>query len=346
MDKKTLIEKLHNDKNLSDEELRFLIDDETLDDYLFEVADKVRKEHYDTDVYLRGLIEFTNYCRNNCYYCGIRRDNKNVDRYHLTKEEIMLCCEEGRALGYRTFVLQGGEDMSYSDEDMCDIISTIRATYPDCAITLSIGERSYDSYKAYFEAGANRYLLRHETASEEHYSKLHPAELSLKNRKQCLYNLKEIGYQIGTGIMVGSPYQTTDNIIEDIRFMQELKPDMIGIGPYLTHADTPFKDMENGSYELTLRLIGLLRLLFPYALIPATTALGTINPTGREEGLKAGANVIMPNLSPVSVRKLYTLYDNKICLGDESASCRKCLEVRVKSAGYEIVDSRGDVKRT
>ncbi len=345
MDKNFLIDKLHNDKNLSDEELRFLIEDDSSDDYLFEIADKVRKEHYGTDVYLRGLIEFTNYCRNNCYYCGIRRDNKNVDRYRLTKEEIMLCCEEGRALGYRTFVLQGGEDMSYKDEDMCDIIRTIRAKYPDCAITLSIGERSYDSYKAYFDAGANRYLLRHETANEEHYARLHPAELSLKNRKECLYNLKKIGYQIGTGFMVGSPYQTTDNIIEDIRFMQDLMPDMIGIGPYLRHADTPFADMENGSYKLTLRLIAMLRLLFPYALIPATTALGTINPTGREQGLKAGANVIMPNLSPVSVRKLYTLYDNKICLGDESAACRNCLEVRVKSAGYQIADSRGDVKR-
>ena len=242
-------------------------------------------------------------------------------------------------------MLQSGEDLAFTDDILCDIIEKIKAAHPDCAVTLSVGEKTRQTYQRYFDAGADRYLLRHETATDSHYRTLHPESMSLAVRKQCLFDLKDIGFQVGSGFMVGTPGQTLENLVADLRFLQELGPDMIGIGPYLRHADTPFADMENGSYKLTLRLISMLRLLFPYALIPATTALGTINPTGREQGLKAGANVIMPNLSPVSVRKLYTLYDNKICLGDESAACRNCLEVRVKSAGYQIADSRGDVKR-
>ncbi|MDD6564726.1 MAG: [FeFe] hydrogenase H-cluster radical SAM maturase HydE, partial [Clostridiales bacterium] len=249
------------------------------------------------------------------------------------------------SLGFRTFVLQGGEDPFFSDKLICEIVSEIREEFPDCAITLSIGEKSKNSYLAYFNAGANRYLLRHETADEEHYRKLHPESMSLKNRKRCLFDLKDIGYQVGSGFMVGSPYQTTENLISDIRFLQKLKPDMIGIGPYINHAQTPFAEFNNGSLELTLRLIAILRLIFPYALIPATTALGTVNPVGRELGLKSGANVVMPNLSPVKVRKLYDLYENKICTGEEAAQCRGCLERRVKSAGYNIVTSIGNVKR-
>lgn len=339
------VNKLRENRNLSDEELAELIDASDGDSELFMAADEVRRSIYKDEVYIRGLIEFTNYCKNNCLYCGIRRDNKNAQRYRLTKEEILECCKEGYSLGFRTFVLQGGEDPYFTDSMVCDIVSAIRSEYSDCAITLSMGEKSKESYLSYFEAGANRYLLRHETADEEHYGKLHPASMSLKNRKECLFNLKEIGYQVGSGFMVGSPYQTTDNLIADLRFLQELEPDMIGIGPYLSHAETPFADKDNGSMELTLRMISILRLMFPYALIPSTTALGTIHPHGRELGLKAGANVVMPNLSPVSVRKLYTLYDNKICTGDESAQCRVCLENRVESAGYRIVTAIGNVKK-
>lgn len=339
-----LINKLFKNHNLSDADLKTILECDSYDNELYNKADILRRENYGTDVYIRGLIEFTNYCKNNCYYCGIRRDNKNSVRYRLTKEEILECCKEGYLLGFRTFVLQGGEDPYFTDEVIYDIVSEIRKKYPDCAITLSIGEKSEESYKAYYEAGANRYLLRHETADERHYSLLHPDSMSLENRKKCLFNLKKIGYQVGSGFMVGSPYQKTENLISDLRFLQELKPSMIGIGPYITHIETPFKDCKSGDLYLTLRLVAILRLMFPYALIPATTALGTIHPQGREMGLKAGANVVMPNLSPVSVRKLYALYENKICTGEESAQCRGCLENRVKSAGYNIVTSRGDVK--
>ncbi len=341
---RNLAEKLAENHDLNDEEMLSLLSTAEYDTELFERADGIRRKIYGGDVYIRGLIEFTNYCKNNCFYCGIRRDNKNAERYRLSREEILECCREGYALGFRTFVLQGGEDGFYTDEVMCKIVSDIRGKYPDCAITLSIGERSRDSYKALFEAGANRYLLRHETADESHYKKLHPESMSLLNRKKCLFNLKEIGYQVGSGFMVGSPYQTTENILSDLRFLQELKPDMIGIGPYITHTETPFKEFKSGSLELTLRLVAILRLFFPYALIPSTTALGTIHPNGREMGLKAGANVVMPNLSPVSVRKLYDLYENKICTGDEAAQCRGCLERRVESAGYRIVTDIGNVK--
>ncbi len=331
--------------NLSDKEILQLLKTEQYDEQLSKKADSIRRQVYSDKVYIRGLIEFTNYCKNNCFYCGIRNGNKHAERYRLSKEQILACCKEGYSLGFRTFVLQGGEDDYYTDKLVCEIVSDIRKNYPDCAITLSIGEKSYKSYKAFFDAGANRYLLRHETADETHYSKLHPLSMSLKNRKECLFNLKEIGYQVGSGFMVGSPFQTLENIISDLRFLQELEPDMIGIGPYITHAETPFKNFKSGSLKLTLRLISILRLMFPYALIPSTTALGTIDPNGRELGLKAGANVVMPNLSPVSVRKLYDLYENKICTDEEAAQCRGCLQRRVESAGYKIVTDIGNVKR-
>ena len=324
--------------------MKLILSCEEYDEELRINADAVRREHYGNQVYIRGLIEFTNYCKNNCYYCGIRRDNRNAVRYRLTQEEILTCCQEGYALGFRTFVLQGGEDAYFTDEKICSIVSEIKKNYPDCAVTLSIGEKSYESYLAYYQAGADRYLLRHETADAEHYRKLHPSEMSCEHRQECLFNLKKIGYQVGAGIMVGSPFQTLDNLIADLRFLQKLQPQMIGIGPFLSHQDTPFKDEKNGELKLTLRLLSVLRLLFPKVLLPATTALGTVHPLGRELGLKAGANVIMPNLSPTSVRKNYMLYDNKICTGDESAQCRQCTENRVRSIGYEVVTDRGDAK--
>ena len=341
----SVIQQLRDTQTLPDDALIALLESPAHDAELFAAADAMRREHYGDVVFLRGLIEFTNHCRNNCYYCGIRRDNLKVPRYRLTRDEILACAEEGHTLGYRTFVLQGGEDPYYTDERIVELVSALHTRFPDCAITLSIGEKPRASYQAFFDAGARRYLLRHETASEAHYAKLHPAELSLAHRKECLFTLKEIGYQVGAGFMVGSPYQTTHELVADLRFLQELQPDMIGIGPFIHHADTPFRDFPNGTLELTLRLLAILRLMFPYVLLPSTTALGTIHPEGRELGLKAGANVVMPNLSPVAVRAKYKLYDNKICLGEESAQCRGCLERRVASAGYRIVTDRGDVRR-
>lgn len=332
-------------KTFTDNELYEIINTNQYDTLLFEKADAIRREIYGTDVYIRGLIEFTNYCKNNCFYCGIRAGNAKSVRYRLSKDEILSCCKEGYSLGFRTFVLQGGEDLHFTDKIICEIVSTIRENYPDCAITLSIGEKTRESYKSYFSAGANRYLLRHETATPSHYNSLHPSSMSLDNRKKCLYDLKEIGYQTGSGFMVGSPYQTTENLIADLRFLQALSPDMIGIGPFITHRETPFASFPSGSLDLTLRMISILRIMFPHALLPATTALGSIHPEGRELGLKAGANVVMPNLSPLRVRKLYDLYENKICTGEEAAECRMCLEKRVENAGYRIVTHRGDVRR-
>ena len=340
---KDVVNKLENDGFLSDEEY-FLLFEGSESGYLFETADKIRRNIYSDEVYIRGLIEFTNYCKNNCYYCGIRCGNKNVMRYRLTKDDILEASAEGYELGFRTFVLQGGEDMYYKDKTVCDIVYSIKERYPECAVTLSIGEKPYDSYKAFRNAGADRYLLRHETATSEHYSKLHPLGMLLSERKKCLYNLKELGFQVGAGFMVGSPYQTNGNIVSDLLFLRELQPDMIGIGPFLSHKDTPFASYPNGSLELTLRLVAILRIMFPYALIPSTTALGTIHPQGREMGLKAGANVVMPNLSPKSVRKLYMLYDNKISTDEEAAQNVESLKKRVADAGYCVVTARGDVK--
>ncbi len=331
-----------NITQLSDTELLEIINTGKYDTELFRSADEIRRKYYGTDVYIRGLIEFTNICKNDCLYCGIRRGNSAAERYRLSREDILSCCENGYELGFRTFVLQGGEDPYYTDDMICSIVSEIKNRFPDCAVTLSIGEKDETSYAAYRKAGADRYLLRHETADDAHYQKLHPAEMSLSRRKSCLFSLKKLGYQVGSGFMVGSPYQTGENLVQDLRFLQELDPDMIGIGPFIPHKDTPFGGFAGGTLELTLRTIAILRHLFPKALIPATTALGTIHPTGREQGLKAGANVVMPNLSPVKVRGLYTLYDNKICTGEEAAECRFCLENRVKNAGYKIVTARGD----
>lgn len=341
-----LIDKLEKQQILTKEEYSSLIKnfDEPLSQYLFEKARNIRHKIYGRDIYIRGLIEFTNYCKNDCYYCGIRRSNKNADRYRLSKDDIMLCCKEGYDLGFRTFVLQGGEDPYFTDDRITDIISTIKSQYPDCAVTLSMGEKEHDSYQAFFDAGADRYLLRHETANPQHYAKLHPDDLSWQHRVNCLYDLKAIGYQVGCGFMVGSPYQTAEDLAEDLLFIKKLDPHMVGIGPFIAQHDTPFRNEKNGTMELTLFMLGLLRLTVPHLLLPSTTALGTIHPLGREKGILAGANVVMPNLSPVSVRKKYMLYDNKICTGDESAQCRECMQKRMESVGYHVVTSRGDCK--
>lgn len=322
--------------------LKELITDNSYNEILTAEADKVRRKYYGNRVFSRGLIEISNICKNDCYYCGIRKSNKNVSRYRLTESEIYSCCENGYNLGLRTFVLQGGEDLYFSDTVLCRIVSNIKEKYPDCAVTLSMGERSYQSYKNLRSAGADRYLLRHETADICHYGKLHPMDMSLENRKRCLYNLKLLGYQTGAGFMVGSPYQTVDNIVSDFQFMRELDPEMIGIGVFIPHHDTPFGNYPHGDIELNLKLLSIARLMFPKALIPATTALGTVSPDGRERGIKAGCNVVMPNLSPLRFRKSYELYDNKICTGEESAQCIECLKKRIESVGYMLDMGRGD----
>ena len=341
-----LIEQLASKRQLEKKDYIRLLEqlNEEDEQYLRELAKQKAIEYYGKDVYVRGLIEYTNFCKNDCYYCGIRKSNSNAMRYRLTKAEILACCKEGYELGFRTFVLQGGEDGFFTDDKIEDIIWAIKKEYSDCALTLSIGERSYEAYKRFYDAGADRYLLRHETADELHYEKLHPSNLSLTTRKECLYQLKEIGYQVGCGFMVGSPFQTIENLATDLVFIKELSPHMVGIGPFISHKDTPFKDHENGLVSLTLNLIAIIRLMLPNILIPATTALGTLDKMGREKGILAGANVLMPNLSPVSVRKKYMLYDNKICTGDEAAQCRQCLNQRIERIGYHIVTERGDCK--
>ena len=339
-----IVERLNRNNDLTDEELIILIKNNSSDsdDLLQKYAQKMSQKFFGKNIYLRGLIEFTNYCKNDCYYCGIRRSNKNVERYRLNSEEILSCCEMGYNLGFRTFVLQGGEDGYFTDDMICSIVYEIHSKYPDCAITLSLGERSKESYKRFFENGADRYLLRQETSSKSHYEFLHPKEMSFQNRQRCLYDLREIGYQVGCGFMVGSPNQKAEDLVKDLRFMQELKPHMIGIGPYVPHKDTPFAHCERGNLELTLKMLGIIRLMFKDVLLPSTTSLGTIHPKGREMGILHGANVVMPNLSPLNVRKKYMLYDGKICTGDESAQCRICLEKRLNSIGYKVLMSRGD----
>lgn len=344
-----LIDRLEQTRRLTFEEYLQLINGFTpqLAEYAAKKALWVRKSIYGKDVYVRGLIEISNYCKNDCLYCGIRRSNVNADRYRLNKEDILLCCKEGYALGMRTFVLQGGEDGYFTDEILTDIVSSIRREYPYCAITLSMGERSKESYEALFAAGANRYLLRHETADEEHYAKLHPKDMSFANRMRCLSQLKEIGYQTGCGLMVGSPGQTAETLAKDLVFIQEFQPQMCGIGPFLPHRDTPFREEQAGSGELTCYLLSLVRLMHPRILLPATTALGTLDKErGREKGLRAGANVVMPNLSPVAVRKKYELYNDKISTGEESAQSVRAIQKRIHDCGFEMVVARGDIRNS
>ena len=310
---------------------------------LFALARKTAQSIYGKRVFTRGLIEFSNYCRNDCLYCGLRRGNAACQRYRLTPEEILDCTDEGYDLGFRTFVLQSGEDGFFTDAVLCPLVAAIKERHPDCAVTLSLGERSRESYQRLFDTGADRYLLRHETADPDHYARLHPPEMSWERRMRCLRDLREIGYQVGCGFMVGSPFQTEAHLARDLKFVEEFRPDMCGIGPFIPHKDTPFRDRPAGTLEMTCYLLSILRLIQPNLLLPATTALGTIHPTGREKGILSGANVVMPNLSPVAVRPKYSLYDNKICTGDESAQCRFCLETRMASIGYRVVTHRGDI---
>lgn len=343
----SLIEKLEKEHSLSFEEYEYLIENRNEEAALLlrEKAQRVRKENYGNDVYIRGLIEIGNYCKNNCFYCGIRAGNRTCERYRLNEEEILSCCEQGYKLGFRTFVMQGGEDDYFSDERMCRIISEIKNRYPDCAVTLSLGEKSRESYQRLFDAGADRYLLRHETADKEHYEKLHPIGMSFENRMRCLNDLKEIGFQVGCGFMVGSPYQTNRHIAKDLKFIETFKPDMCGIGPFVPHRATPFSEYEQGTVELTCYLLSIIRLICPHILLPSTTALGTIDPNGREKGILSGANVVMPNLSPEEFRSKYELYNNKISTGAESAQQKNGLAGRMEKIGYKIVTARGDVKK-
>ncbi|MBO5610267.1 MAG: [FeFe] hydrogenase H-cluster radical SAM maturase HydE [Eubacterium sp.] len=342
-----LIDKLEAEHKLSREEWLSVLENcsEETRKYAAEKARALADSVYGKDVFIRGIVEFSNVCSRNCLYCGLRAENKNLDRYRLDENDIMDCCRDGYKYGFRTFVLQSGEDPHYTTEMICRTVKRIKEEFPDCAVTLSLGEKSFEEYKAYREAGADRYLLRHETANEEHYGKLHPENMSWKNRMKCLDDLKSLGYQVGCGVMIGSPYQTVECLVDDMLYMQDFEPEMIGLGPFLPHSDTPFKDEPKGSYEMTLYMISLCRLMLPNALIPATTALGTIRGNGREQGVLAGANVIMPNLSPVQVRDKYMLYDNKICTGDSSSECRGCIENRMESIGYKVVISRGDHKK-
>lgn len=344
MDNKERIKELKKNHTLERKDLTALLT--TLakeeEEFLYENARQVRESIYGKDVYIRGLIEYTNFCRNDCVYCGIRSSNKEALRYRLTKDEIMECAGLGYDLGFRTFVLQGGEDMFFTDDMMCDIISSLKERYPDNAVTLSIGERSKETYRRYFDAGADRYLLRHESITAEHYSFLHDNKMSIETRVRCLNDLKEIGFQVGCGMMTGAPGQTVENLVNDLIFISEFKPHMVGMGPFIPHKDTPFRDAAAGSLEDTLHLLAIVRLMLPEVLLPATTALGTLVPDGRELGILAGANVVMPNLSPVSVRKKYMLYDGKISTGEEAAECLDGLTKRVESIGYRIAFVRGD----
>lgn len=342
-----LIDKLNHDKHLDLEEYQILVEaySKEVAEYAGRLAVERRKEIYGNKVFIRGLIEISNICKNDCYYCGIRKSNLSCDRYRLTKQEILSCCEEGYGLGFRTFVMQGGEDGYFSDKVLCDIVSAIRKKYPDCAITLSMGEREKDSYQKLYEAGADRYLLRHETADKKHYEKLHPDQMSYENRMRCLSQLKEIGFQTGCGFMVGSPFQTSWSLAKDLKFIEEFQPDMCGIGPFIPHKDTMFAREKAGTVDFTCYLLSLIRLICPGVLLPATTALGTLDRQGREKGILAGANVVMPNLSPMGVRGKYILYDNKISSGQESAQGLEELKERMKAIRYEVVFERGDVRR-
>lgn len=338
-----IIEKLNSKNNLEKSELLYLLEniDEKDKALLFEYSKAAKVDHYKDTVYMRGLIEFTNYCKQNCKYCGLRCENKDVERYRLSLDQIMNCCDEGYRLGYRTFVLQGGEDPHFSDDKIVEIVKSIKDKYEDCAVTLSIGEKSFESYKKFKDAGADRYLLRHETASRDLYESLHP-NMSFDNRRECLFNLKKLGFQTGAGFMVGLPGQTNEDLANDIIFLKELEPEMIGIGPFIPHSSTPIGDSKGGSVEETLLMLSIVRLMLPKVLLPSTTALGTLDKKGREKALSVGANVVMPNLSPTNVREKYEIYENKICTGDEAAHCRMCIERRINSVGFVVDMSKGD----
>lgn len=341
----SLIQKLYTTHSLSVDEYEYLLANRSPEaaECLAKKADEVRREIYGNSVFIRGLIEISNICKNDCLYCGIRKSNSNCNRYRLTPEEILECAKKGYELGFRTFVMQGGEDGFFSDEILCDIIKKIKALFPDCAVTLSLGERNYESYRRLKEAGADRYLLRHEAVSDDLYRKLHPEKMLLQNRLDCLKNLKEIGFQTGCGFMVGAPHQTLNHLAQDLKFIEDFQPDMCGIGPFVPHNDTPFKTYPSGTVELTCYLLSIIRLIKPNILLPSTTALGTIHPTGREMGILAGGNVVMPNLSPESARKKYELYNNKLNTGAENAFHLQQLREKMEKIGFQIVSARGDI---
>ena len=342
-----LIDKLAQNHSLSTHEyltlLTTICDEEIA--YLAKCARDVAQRIYGNKIFIRGLIEISNICKNDCYYCGIRKSNKNCERYRLSEDEILSCCDEGYALGFRTFVMQGGEDGYFTDERLCRILEKIKSKYSDCAVTLSLGERSLESYRKLKSAGADRYLLRHETATKEHYEKLHPRDLSFENRMECLKNLRKCGYRVGCGFMVGSPYQTTEMLVNDLKFIEHFKPDMCGIGPFIPHKDTDFCPHTAGSVDLTCILISLIRLIHPPILLPATTALATLSENGREKGILSGANVVMPYLSPMNVRSKYLLYDNKIAVGTESAQQKEMIEKSLRRIGYTVVTDIGDINK-
>ena len=342
-----IISKFIDTHSLTVEEYESLLNNITDEEkeILRQEAVKLATSIYGKDIYSRGLIEFSNYCKNNCYYCGIRNGNKNCERYRLTKEQIYDCCDLGYELGFRTFVLQSGEDLFYNDDLMTEIISHIRKKFPDCAITISIGEKEKSTYQKYFDAGANRYLLRHETANKKLYETIHPKEMSFENRMRWLQDLRDIGFQVGAGYMVECPHQTNYDLALDLKFIEEFKPEMCGIGPFIPHKDTDYRNEKAGTLKKTLLLLSITRIILPRVLLPATTALGTIHPLGREMGVEHGANVVMPNLSPTEVRSKYLLYDNKICTGDEAAECKNCMSARMKKIGYNLVIDRGDFKK-
>lgn len=347
MKNRELIEKISKEHHLECEEWVQLFATFTKEDreMAAEIAREITVRNFGKNIYFRGIIEFTNICKNDCKYCGIRKSNCNVTRYRLNLEQIMMCCEAGYENGFRTFVLQGGEDAWFTDERMCEIVRKIKECYPDCAVTLSLGERSRESYEEMFAAGADRYLLRHETADEAHYEYLHPTSMQLSNRMQCLRDLKAIGYQTGCGIMVGSPRQTPETIAKDMLFMEEFQPEMIGVGPFLPHKDTPFANEAKGSVELTLFILALCRIMLPFVLLPSTTALGTADNSGRIQGVLHGCNVIMPNLSPDDVRKNYMLYDNKAGTNLTAKEGIRIVREEMKEIGYHVVIGRGDFRK-
>ena len=310
--------------------------------YTKEKANKIRQENFSNKIYVRALIEISNYCKNACFYCGINCKNQNIQRYRLSEQQIWECCKTAYNLGFRTFVLQGGEDAFFSDEKICKIIKSIKEKFPDCAITLSLGEKSKESYELLKNSGADRYLLREETANPVHYQKLHPKNMKLENRIECLRTLKNLGFQTGAGFMVGSPFQTLEDIATDLFFIQELKPQMVGIGPFIPHSQTEFANFPQGDLDLTLFILSLLRIMNPKVLLPATTALSTIDPEGRILGILSGANVVMPNVSPMEQRKNYSLYNNKVSENEESVEGLELLQKQLDKINCKIDFSRGD----
>jgi len=345
---KEIIDHIVSTRNLTLEQFVGLMstEDQSVVSHLFQQSHQLAQRVYGNKIFIRGLIEISNHCKNDCLYCGIRRSRTDVHRYRLSKEDILQCCQQGYGLGFRTFVMQGGEDGWFDDDRMCDIVATIRQQFPDCAITLSLGERPRESYQRLFDAGADRYLLRHETADPMHYAKIHPSDMSYDNRMRCLHDLKEIGYQVGCGFMVGSPFQTLENLFADLQFIRSFQPEMVGIGPFIPTTGTPFADRPSGTVDATLRLLAIIRLLHPRVLLPATTALGTLHPQGRELGILAGANVIMPNLSPAAQRADYSIYDNKLSTGSEAAETVNDTRKRLGKLGVEIPADRGDYNKS